>query len=453
MATPQPDPGPSAAMARAVRLQQAVAAHQAGDLDAAEAGYAALLEQLADDPLVLNFYGLLCHQRGRNAQGMALLQQAIQRMPRHAEAHFNLGAIHIAENEFAQAEEALRQACACAPTLQKAFVAHAAVLERLNRWGDAHHSHRALLALPQTNAQAHLALAEFLLRRPERTAQHLEEAVQSLRSALALDLAPGDVASVSRLLARALDLLGYRDQAVAACRAWLQRQPEDPSAVHALASYGGAPPPERASDGHLSALFDRYAEHFDTMLVGQLAYRAPELLAHAIAAFLPPPTAALDVLDAGCGTGLCGPLVQPWARHLTGVDISAGMLAKAKERGVYHALERAELTAYLQATRQKFDLIVSADVLIYFGELGPLLTAAFHALRPGGWLAVTAELLDGAADSVDLPPTGRYRHSRRHLHSRLAAAGFTVLQTKEVTLRTEASMPVLGLVTVARRGP
>ena len=81
------------------------------------------------------------------------------------------------------------------------------------------------------------------------------------------------------------------------------------------------------------------------------------------------PSKSLDVLDAGCGTGLCGPLVAPYARRLTGVDLSAGMLAQAKEKNVYDALMKGELTEYLRDSREAFDLIVSADTLVYFGGL------------------------------------------------------------------------------------
>ena len=51
----------------------------------------------------------------------------------------------------------------------------------------------------------------------------------------------------------------------------------------------------------------------------------------------------LDVLDAGCGTGLCGALVAPFARRLLGVDLSEGMLAHAMEKSVYHELFKAKL--------------------------------------------------------------------------------------------------------------
>jgi predicted TPR repeat methyltransferase len=58
----------------------------------------------------------------------------------------------------------------------------------------------------------------------------------------------------------------------------------------------------------------------------------------------------LDVLDAGCGTGLCGAIVAPYARRLVGVDLSEGMLVHATSKNVYDSLIKAELTEYLRGT-------------------------------------------------------------------------------------------------------
>ena len=79
-----------------------------------------------------------------------------------------------------------------------------------------------------------------------------------------------------------------------------------------------------------------------------LSYRAPALVAAMLEDSGLAPSKSLDVLDAGCGTGLCGPLLAPYARRLTGVDLSAGMLARAKEKNVYDALVQGELTEYLR---------------------------------------------------------------------------------------------------------
>ena len=93
---------------------------------------------------------------------------------------------------------------------------------------------------------------------------------------------------------------------------------------------------------------------------------------------------SLDVLDAGCGAGLCGPLIAPCARRLVGVDLSGRMLAQARDKNVYDELIQRELTSYLRDSPAVFDAIVSADTLVYFGPLRDVVAAAARALRPGG---------------------------------------------------------------------
>ena len=46
-------------------------------------------------------------------------------------------------------------------------------------------------------------------------------------------------------------------------------------------------------------------------------------------------------------------------------------------------LVKVELTAYLRDSREAFDLIVSADTLVYFGELEDVVAAAAGALAAG----------------------------------------------------------------------
>ena len=153
---------------------------------------------------------------------------------------------------------------------------------------------------------------------------------------------------------------------------------------------GGEPAPPQADEAYVRKVFDSFAASFDEQLLKSLDYRAPEVLVAALTARLEAPRAMLDVLDAGCGTGLCGPLIRPYARRLAGVDLSGGMLEKARQRGGYDDLVEAELGAWLQADSSMWDVVLSADTLIYFGELQSILSSAHKVLRPGGWLAFSA---------------------------------------------------------------
>src|SRR5262249_57510853 len=110
------------------------------------------------------------------------------------------------------------------------------------------------------------------------------------------------------------------------------------------------------------------AASFESKLA-RLSYRAPALVAAMLEDAGLEQAHRLDVLDAGCGTGLCGALVAPFARRLVGLDLSEGMLAHAKDKNVYHALIKAELTDYLRDHSEAFDLIVAAAALLSFRDL------------------------------------------------------------------------------------
>jgi len=162
-------------------------------------------------------------------------------------------------------------------------------------------------------------------------------------------------------------------------------------------------------------------------------------------------TAGNDVLDIGCGTGLCGPLLAPYARHLVGVDLSRGMLEHARGKKVYDELVHAELTAYLRQLDRSFDVIVTADTLVYFGALDDVIAAAASVLRPGGVLVFTVEEdVEGASDSYCLRPHGRYTHRAEYVERLLVAAGLQPTVGR-AELRKESGRPVAGLVVTAKK--
>jgi predicted TPR repeat methyltransferase len=193
--------------------------------------------------------------------------------------------------------------------------------------------------------------------------------------------------------------------------------------------------------------FDASAESFDARLVNDLGYDIPAKLVKAVQAV----TSAghlYDALDAGCGTGLCGPLLRPISRTLVGVDLSPKMLEQVAKRGNYDQLACEELTLFLDRSHARFDLVVAADVLIYFGDIAPIFASAANAIRPGGLLAFSTESRLEAG--YRLLPSGHFAHAPEYVRT-LAAEHFTQELCAETTIRLEANQRIRGNLFLFRR--
>lgn len=217
-------------------------------------------------------------------------------------------------------------------------------------------------------------------------------------------------------------------------------------AAYLVARDFGSEIPPRAPRAYVRAVFDGAAKQFDQHLVGRLGYCAPELLAAVVRQWIGGQPAELRVLDAGCGTGLAAQLLRPLARELYGVDLSPGMLEKARALGLYDRLTAGELNESL-VSAGPYDLIFAADVFPYIGDLEKVAAGCRGAMTVGGLLAFSAE--EGASGDYFLGPSGRYRHSPAYLRRVLAAASFRVIAVEEAVMRREAGKPVASLVVTA----
>jgi predicted TPR repeat methyltransferase len=160
----------------------------------------------------------------------------------------------------------------------------------------------------------------------------------------------------------------------------------------------------------------------------------------------------LDILDAGCGTGLCAPLLRPFAVHLVGVDLSAAMLKESARRKLYDELVQTDLVAYMAAHPSAFDVVVACDALVYHGRLDDFVAAATIALKSSGRLLFTLERLSDDDDDLRyrLAPTGRFCHSTAYVRATLASAGVVDIGTEAIVPRLECGEPVDGLLVTAR---
>jgi predicted TPR repeat methyltransferase len=398
--------------------------------------YRRVLETAPDHPRALHYAGVLAHQQGRNGEALALIERSLALVPDQADWYSNLGVVLQSHARLERAIDSYRRAIAIDPSHANAHNNLGVLLRATGQPVEAEAAYRTAIRLSPEHIDAYTNLG-ILLNGLKRT----EEAAACYCRVITLRPKHREA---RKLLALAHCTLGEVGKAAKILEEWLEEEPENPIAQHMLASCTGRDVPDRASNAFIEATFDSFASSFESKLE-RLSYRAPALIGAMLEDFGVERSHHLDVLDAGCGTGLCGAIVAPFARRLVGVDLSEGMLAHAKDKNVYHALTKAELTEYLRDHSEAFDLIVSADTLVYFGDLTGVIAALAGALRPNGLVVFTLE--HAVADSVDyrLELHGRYSHARAYVERLLTLSG---LQSKiiQAELRTEAGAAVPGLV-------
>ena len=380
-------------------------AWHAGDPQACEAHCTRLLALDAGDPNALLVLGVLCAQRGQNAEAVVHFEKAAERAPELAALHTNKG--------------------------------HA--LHRLGRWHEAIAAYDQAFALGarQANSLTHRANALHHLYEHEAALQGYDEA---------LTLEPG---LLEALIERS-DLLIDMGRTDAAAEALAQARAAGADAAtidYALAALGFGPVSATSPVSYVRELFDEYADRFDRHLVAHLDYRAPQHVADMVQRLGLP--AGLDVVDLGCGTGLCGPLLRPFCRRLVGVDLSPKMLEQAEPRDMYDELVCDEITAFAQSRPAAFDLATAADVLIYLGDLVAPFAALHHMLRPGGWLVFTIEL--GSSEGVTLQRSRRFAHTQHHVQAASEASQLLFKHFETCVLRRERNQDVVGGLVALQR--
>ena len=268
----------------------------------------------------------------------------------------------------------------------------------------------------------------------------------------ALELAPDWMLGRMRLGAF-LQAAGRREEAVAAFRAVLAADPADPlGAELTLAQLGVAPVPDAAPAAFVAELFDTYAAEFDDALVHRLAYVVPDALLALVREAAGEEVRVDAALDLGCGTGLMGERLRPLTKRLVGIDLSFGMLEKARRKGLYDALVQGNVADPSIVPAERFDLVAAADVLIYLGDLAPVFALVAARLAPRALFAFSVEA-DETAQPFRLLPSSRYAHAPAAVARRLGEAGLELVASRRLVIRLDRNEPVDGLVAVARARP
>jgi predicted TPR repeat methyltransferase len=420
---------------------RAVEHHRGGDLDGAEELYRRVLTWSPDSPEPWNYLGAIALARGdmpkaeqRYAKALALRRD----WPEVLNAHGNV--LH-ALGRFEEAARDLYHAVKIDAFYHQAWnslginLQYRGDLEKAHEYFD-----RACELAPRTSRYLFNRGMNF------KHQKRLAEAREAFTAALAVD---ADYVDAVCQMAHCFRIEGNDAEAVRWYQRYLELAPEDAAGARTfLAARTGSASIPAPSPVYIRQLFDSYAHTFDRHLQEKLDYHLPEFLERSMRDRLATRGSKVTLLDLGCGTGLAGAAFAPHARRLVGVDLSGGMLARARERRIYDELVEADVVEYLRRGDERFDLVVAAELFNYMGDLAPVLAALRPRMRDDGWLAFSVE--SGAADGVQLGQSLRFTHGEAYVRESLAGARFDVESVMREVIRRQEGEPVAGFVVLAR---
>jgi len=439
----------------------------------AKEAIACFRQALKENPEDCNSYnnmGNALSSEGQPEEAEACYLKAIALAPEYAEAHNNIGVLLVLREELEKALVYFRRAVDLNHEYIDAIFNAGTTLKSLGSHTEALACFSDVITKQHRHLEARLQAANILSvhgdvdganRLYEEVLQLSPENINALIGIAGAFLKKKDyqkainfgnrAVRINSLDADALYCLGsaYLGSGDTGMAKKLFRKTHESSPTHVMAIYhlstlGELQVPENFAPEYVANLFDKFSDTFDSHLLNDLEYRTPEHLSKAVKAVLSN-RKNLNILDLGCGTGICGDYFRETARRLVGVDLSSKMLDKARSRNVYDALIIGELLEAFKQADAQYDLIIAADVFVYLGSLKPIFRAVAAALVPGGIFAFSIEKTDSQEPYI-LHKGGRYAHTIEYIHNLAREFEFNIVTIDDVILRKNEGKDVNGCV-------
>ena len=421
------------------KFKKYYSAHKNGKFFEAEKGYQEILKKRPDWGQVLNALGNLFLDQERTEKAKSVFEKAANLNPPDLSSCYNLGRLKQLESDHQGAIVVYKSILDQQPDIGVVWNNLGVAYREIGKQDDAISSFQAAVRFAPEMAEAwnNLGVAQDELNLTEN-------AIKSYRKAI--EIQP-DYTSPHLNIGISLQKSEQFREAEEHYNKVLKLQPDNEIAKFMLQSIRGEEIPDAAPVEHVRSIFDQCAENFETILVEKLDYKTPELLFNLVHPYL---SDKMTILDLGCGTGLGAQLYRPFAKSLTGVDVSAKMLEKAFEKKIFNRLEVFDI---LQdwTFPTKFDLIYSSDVFVYFGNLDAIIKSASSYLVDGGKIAFSVEELKDNIEDYKLYPSGRYAHSQKYIQETLKRHELKIIEISRTDIRNQSGNPVKGLLVVAMK--
>lgn len=393
-----------------------------GQRDESMAAFAAGVEKCPPHAELYDCLGV-CHlQRRQWEKGLEYCGQAVKLDPSNADYAHHMGEGFLKTGKFDHARLAFEMALQMKPDHLHAKASLAEAFGRLERYDEAMALFNELLELKHNEAHVHFTIGVI-----EQHRGNIDAAIEHYEKSLAIN--PNN------------ESITYMLQT-------LRNETAD------------APPEE-----YVKTLFDDYASYFDQSLTGKLQYKTPTQMLEALKETVGlPDEPTWKVMDLGAGTGLFGMLIKEYAAESIGNDLSPKMLEKAEQKGIYTKTICGDLVkAMAEYDADYFDLISSADVFVYLGNLDTTFEQASRTLKPEAAFVFSVESLDArirdgiVPDGADkgkgfvVQDTARYAHAQSYIENLADKHGFDIKHLKEEQLRQNNDLPIWGYVVILQK--
>lgn len=428
----------------------------------------ALLKKDADFAPAYNNLGSIHFSLGKLSQAIIFYQKALQLEPDYIDAYYNLGLAYTKLNQYNEAIQTYQKLLDISPNHFAARFHHAKAFMLQGKFKEAEKEFLNIEATHPFHLETQSNLATCFLKQgalkqakehyqkaleiaPEDTQilfnlgaiymreSLLDEAIPYYQRAITID---PNYFEAHNNLGIAFIARQHPEFALKHFKEALRIQPNNQAIAYTIEALKKNPRLLDSPPDYITTLFDAYADHYDAHLVEALDYKVPQLLLDAVATVKNIPHASWDILDLGCGTGLCGSIFKSAAKKLIGVDLSSKMLAIANNKKIYDELIQSELNAFLKNQTNAYDLILAGDVFVYRGDLDALFALANQALKEKGLLAFNAEITQEADFKIN--QSGRFQHHKKYLDSLALKHHFTIAYYKVGVTRLQNNEPVPG---------
>ena len=418
-------------------LKKAINKHKAGQHSVAQSLYKKILKSQPDHIDANYMLGTSLAETGRADSALKYVKQAECHAPESQYIKNNLGNVYRMLGDYENASMKYHEALSIQPDMTQALNNLAIVQRRLNNKEQAIALyHRAISTKPDF-LEAHYNLAKSYWDNGQ-----IENAYACFQRVLELE--PNHALATNELGNYYMQHNDY-EKAVSCFEKYLELVDEDTCGVKLKLSYLNAGEmPGRQPEQLIKQTYEKKARTWDED-VGRadMAFLGPQHIEQAVAD-LNIASDDLDILDIGCGTGLCGVYLRNYAKQLHGVDLSSQMLANAEKKQLYDQLVCGDIVDYVNSTSENYDLVVGSGVMIFFGDLQDVITKIARHLNPSGRFIFT--LYESNQSDIEIRDNLHFAHSQKYIGKVAEQAGFGVHSIEQVVHEYENEQPQAGLV-------